>query len=107
MQGKDNDVIIVSLVRSNPSSTIGFLSSINRLCVAISRARFALYLFGNSAALSSSSKKGWKVSEIGAFFSLLSRSSVSQSILYVDSLLKTVNNWTTLLKIFYLAELQF
>ena len=79
MQGKDNDVIIVSLVRSNPSSTIGFLSSINRLCVAISRARFALYLFGNSAALSNSSKKGWKVSEIRAF-SLLSRSSVSQSI---------------------------
>ena len=63
VQGKENDIIIVSLVRSNKSFTIGFLSSMNRLCVAISRAKCALYLFGNSAALSSSSRQGWKVGE--------------------------------------------
>ena len=63
VQGKENDIIIVSLVRSNKKFTIGFLSSMNRLCVAISRAKCALYLFGNSAALSSSSKRGWKVGE--------------------------------------------
>ena len=62
VQGKENDIIIVSLVRSNKSFTIGFLSSMNRLCVAISRAKCALYLFGNRAALSSSSR-GWKVGE--------------------------------------------
>ena len=66
IQGKVNDIIIVSLVRSNKSSTIDFLSSMNRLCVAISRAKYALCLFGNSPALSSSSKRGWKVGETSA-----------------------------------------
>ena len=33
----------------------------NRLCVAISRARCGLYLFGNHAHLAKASKKGWKV----------------------------------------------
>jgi len=60
-QGQENDIILISLVRSNREGTIGYLSSMNRLCVAISRARCGLYLFGNHAHLAKASRKGWKV----------------------------------------------
>ena len=38
-QGSENDIIILSCVRSNQKGEIGFLSKTNRVCVAISRAR--------------------------------------------------------------------
>jgi hypothetical protein len=50
-QGEENDVIILSLVRSNNFMTIGFLDNRNRLVVALSRARRGLYIFGNSLLL--------------------------------------------------------
>ncbi|CRG95233.1 P-loop containing nucleoside triphosphate, putative [Plasmodium gallinaceum] len=43
-QGKQNDYIIISLVRSK---SIGYLKNIKRLIVAFSRARFGLYVVGN------------------------------------------------------------
>ena len=61
LQGQENDIILISLVRSNQEGKIGYLSSMNRLCVAISRARCGLYLFGNHAHLAKASRKGWKV----------------------------------------------
>nr|XP_058942771.1 NFX1-type zinc finger-containing protein 1-like [Pocillopora verrucosa] len=60
-QGQENDIILISLVRSNKEGNIGYLSSMNRLCVAISRARCGLYLFGNQTHLANASSKGWKV----------------------------------------------
>ena len=50
-QGEENDVILLSLVRSNDKASIGFLDSKNRLVVALSRARRGLYIFGNSITL--------------------------------------------------------
>lgn len=50
-QGEENDVILLSLVRSNTQQSIGFLDNKNRLVVALSRARRGLYLFGNSVTL--------------------------------------------------------
>ena len=47
-QGEENDIILLSLVRSNPDSQIGFLKISNRVCVALSRAKHGLYIFGNS-----------------------------------------------------------
>jgi superfamily I DNA and/or RNA helicase len=38
-QGEENDIILLSLVRSNEDGAIGFLKTDNRVCVAISRAR--------------------------------------------------------------------
>ena len=46
-QGEENDVIILSLVRSNQEGSVGFLGTDNRVCVALSRARNGLYAFGN------------------------------------------------------------
>ena len=52
-QGSEADVVILSCVRSNAQRKIGFLSNPNRMCVATSRARETLYVFGNSRTLTS------------------------------------------------------
>ena len=53
-QGEENDIIILSLVRSNNKGKVGFLSIQNRICVALSRAKKGFYCFGNFSLLSSS-----------------------------------------------------
>ncbi|XP_014279348.1 NFX1-type zinc finger-containing protein 1 [Halyomorpha halys] len=57
-QGQENKIILLSLVRSNPYS-IGFLSKMNRICVALTRAREGFYLIGNMATLLGNSSV-WK-----------------------------------------------
>ena len=46
-QGEENDIILLSLVRSNISHQVGFLKEENRVCVALSRARKGFYCIGN------------------------------------------------------------
>ncbi|XP_066519944.1 NFX1-type zinc finger-containing protein 1 [Hoplias malabaricus] len=46
-QGEENDIVILSLVRSNLEGRIGFLQIPNRVCVALSRAKKGLYCIGN------------------------------------------------------------
>ena len=46
-QGEENDIILLSLVRSNSDGKIGFLKIENRVCVALSRARKGLFVIGN------------------------------------------------------------
>ncbi|KAK2703369.1 hypothetical protein QYM36_018158 [Artemia franciscana] len=58
-QGEENDIIILSLVRSNIDAKIGFLAIENRVCVALSRAKQGLYMIGNMGSLDSKSKL-WK-----------------------------------------------
>ena len=55
-QGEESDIILLSLVRNNEDNKIGFLSIENRVCVALSRARNAMYIMGNMAQLSSENK---------------------------------------------------
>ena len=50
-QGEENDVVLLSLVRNNESGSIGFLENVNRVCVALSRARLGMYVFGNAKLL--------------------------------------------------------
>ncbi|XP_073708408.1 NFX1-type zinc finger-containing protein 1 [Garra rufa] len=52
-QGEENDIIILSLVRSNLQNRVGFLNIPNRVCVALSRAKMGLYCIGNMDMLSS------------------------------------------------------
>ncbi|CAL1546453.1 unnamed protein product [Lymnaea stagnalis] len=54
-QGEENDIILLSLVRSNEANEIGFLKANNRICVALSRAKMGLYVIGNFAGLSEKS----------------------------------------------------
>ena len=50
-QGEENDVILLSLVRSNSDGNIGFLKIENRICVSLSRAKMGLYVIGNLTML--------------------------------------------------------
>ena len=58
-QGEENDIVLLSLVRSNEEGAIGFLSVLGRICVSLSRARNGLFGVGNFKDLSQKSKI-WK-----------------------------------------------
>jgi superfamily I DNA and/or RNA helicase len=59
-QGEENDIIILSLVRSNDEAKVGFLKTENRVCVALSRAKKGFYLIGNMGNLTGSKSKLWQ-----------------------------------------------
>ncbi|KAL0731257.1 hypothetical protein Bca4012_027351 [Brassica carinata] len=50
-QGGEEDIIIVSTVRSNGKGAIGFLSNQQRTNVALTRARYCLWILGNESTL--------------------------------------------------------
>ncbi|XP_062521487.1 NFX1-type zinc finger-containing protein 1-like [Corticium candelabrum] len=60
-QGEENDVIILSLVRSNVQGKIGFLKTSNRVCVALSRAKKGFYCIGNMTLLAKESELWRKI----------------------------------------------
>ncbi|XP_027334128.1 uncharacterized protein LOC113848912 [Abrus precatorius] len=53
-QGGEEDIIIISTVRSNDNAKIGFLSNRQRANVALTRARHCLWILGNAKTLKSS-----------------------------------------------------
>ena len=55
-QGEESDIIILSLVRSNKDDNIGFLNISNRVCVALSRAKKAMYCIGNISMMAKKNK---------------------------------------------------
>ena len=50
-QGRENEVVIISLVRSNADGEIGFLADTRRMNVALTRARRKLIVIGDSATI--------------------------------------------------------
>ncbi|XP_059295628.1 uncharacterized protein LOC132048965 [Lycium ferocissimum] len=84
-QGSEEDVIIISTVRSNGSGLVGFLSSYQRANVALTRARFCLWVLGNATTLVKSGSI-WKQLVIdskarGCFFDANEDKSLTQAIL--------------------------
>lgn len=53
-QGGEEDVIIISTVRSNGKGSVGFLDNRQRANVALTRARYCLMILGDGATLSRS-----------------------------------------------------
>ncbi len=53
VQGRENEVAIISLVRSNQAGEIGFLADTRRMNVALTRARRKLLIIGDSATIGS------------------------------------------------------
>ncbi|RLF67092.1 MAG: IGHMBP2 family helicase [Thermoplasmata archaeon] len=51
-QGREKEVVVLSLVRSNPQGEIGFLKDYRRLNVALTRAKRKLIIIGNVKTLS-------------------------------------------------------
>jgi superfamily I DNA and/or RNA helicase len=54
-QGREKEVIIITMVRSNPRGEIGFLSNEKRMNVAITRAKRLCVLIGDSGTVSKNS----------------------------------------------------
>ncbi|WOH13225.1 hypothetical protein DCAR_0832734 [Daucus carota subsp. sativus] len=52
-QGGEEDIIIISTVRSNSNGSIGFIRSPQRTNVALTRARHSLWILGNERTLTS------------------------------------------------------
>jgi ATP-dependent RNA/DNA helicase IGHMBP2 len=50
-QGREKEIVIVSLVRSNEKGQVGFLSDTRRMNVAMTRARRLLIVIGDSATI--------------------------------------------------------
>ncbi|KAL2921099.1 putative helicase MAGATAMA 3 [Bienertia sinuspersici] len=50
-QGGEEDIIIISSVRSNGSGSVGFLANHQRTNVALTRARYCLWVVGNGTTL--------------------------------------------------------
>ncbi|KAH9515709.1 NFX1-type zinc finger-containing protein 1 [Bulinus truncatus] len=55
-QGEENEIIILSFVRSNEENIAGFVKIDNRVCVALSRAKKGFFVLGNFDFLASKSK---------------------------------------------------
>ncbi|KAI8949809.1 hypothetical protein F4801DRAFT_602994 [Xylaria longipes] len=76
-QGEENDIVILSLVRSNGPNgphKAGFLRDSNRGVVAISRARRGFYIFGNMINLWNACKESQKMwGEVAEVFRLQNR----------------------------------
>ena len=58
-QGEENEIILLSLVRSNSDHKIGFLSIENRVCVSLSRAKKGLFVIGNLSMLQEKQEGVW------------------------------------------------
>jgi superfamily I DNA and/or RNA helicase len=52
-QGREKDIVVISCVRANDLGSIGFLSDTRRMNVAITRARYGLFIIGNATTLRS------------------------------------------------------
>ena len=50
-QGREKEVVLISLVRSNTRGAVGFLSESRRLNVAVTRAKRCVVLVGDSKTL--------------------------------------------------------
>jgi len=60
-QGEENDIILLSLVRSNKDGNIGFLNIPNRVCVALSRAKIGCFIIGNGDQLADGSRLWYNI----------------------------------------------
>ncbi len=59
-QGREKEIIIISLVRSNTDNEIGFLINQQRMNVLLTRAKCAMIVFGNKRTLISNELwKNW------------------------------------------------
>jgi AAA domain len=57
-QGEENEIVIVSLVRSNARGKLGFIEDKNRINVALSRAKIGLYVLGNFEMIKKKTEEG-------------------------------------------------
>ncbi|KAG2574241.1 hypothetical protein PVAP13_7KG314700 [Panicum virgatum] len=83
-QGAEEDIIIISTVRSNGAGSVGFLTNLQRTNVALTRAKHCLWIVGNGTTLSSSNSVWQKiikdVQDRGCFFDVNDDKDLSNAI---------------------------
>ncbi|KAI3875178.1 hypothetical protein MKX03_032982 [Papaver bracteatum] len=98
-QGAEEDVIIMSTVRSNGNGSVGFLSNHQRINVALTRARYCLWVVGNGQTLLNSDSVWRKLvqsaKERECFFSVDDDKMLSKAV--IDALIE-LNQLEDLLK---------
>ncbi|XP_039121412.1 LOW QUALITY PROTEIN: uncharacterized protein LOC120258127 [Dioscorea cayenensis subsp. rotundata] len=98
-QGGEEDVIIISTVRSNSKGSIGFLSNHQRVNVALTRARHCLWFVGNGATLANSGSV-WaalicNMKERGYYFDAVQNQSLATTIIKVHIELNKIEDLLT------------
>ncbi|KAI3950310.1 hypothetical protein MKW92_011315 [Papaver armeniacum] len=98
-QGAEEDVIIMSTVRSNGNGSVGFLSNHQRTNVALTRARYCLWVVGNGQTLMNSNSVWRKLvqsaKDRGCFFRVDDDKMLSKAV--IDALIE-LNQLEDLLK---------
>ncbi|XP_077247016.1 putative ATP-dependent helicase C29A10.10c isoform X2 [Tasmannia lanceolata] len=87
-QGGEDDVIIISTVRSNGNGSVGFLADPQRTNVALTRARHCLWILGNEPTLIKSGSIWKKIAvdakERGYFFNANEDNSLVEAIIHAS-----------------------
>ncbi|KAG2155818.1 SEN1 N terminal-domain-containing protein [Suillus bovinus] len=77
-QGQEKDIIILSCVRAGPGvQSVGFLSDVRRMNVAITRARSSLFILGHAPTLERSDENWRKIVQDARERSLLTEADIS------------------------------
>ncbi|TVU16035.1 hypothetical protein EJB05_39582 [Eragrostis curvula] len=83
-QGAEEDIIIISTVRSNGAGSVGFLTNLQRTNVALTRAKHCLWIVGNGATLSNSNSVWQKIikdaQDRGCFFDVNGDTDLSNAV---------------------------
>mgnify|MGYP000518806669 CR=1 FL=1 len=83
MQGKECEIAVISLTRQNLRGFIGFLSEIERLYVAVSRARKKLILVGHLDTFNASGQLWWR--ELVSYLRQRPRQSYKASLIVIKN----------------------
>ncbi|KAL6882572.1 hypothetical protein ACP4OV_011262 [Aristida adscensionis] len=83
-QGAEEDIIIISTVRSNGAGSVGFLTNLQRTNVALTRAKHCLWIVGNGTTLSISNSIWQKIikdaEDRGCFFDVSDDKDLSNAV---------------------------
>ncbi|CAI9272141.1 unnamed protein product [Lactuca saligna] len=95
-QGSEEDVIIISTVRCNGRGSVGFLSDHRRTNVALTRARYCLWILGNGSTLMNSGSI-WKyivvnAKDRGRFYNASEDKNLAQAAMFALVELRQFNN---------------
>nr|XP_043633424.1 uncharacterized protein LOC122604612 [Erigeron canadensis] len=87
-QGSEEDVIIISTVRCNAKGSIGFLANRQRANVALTRARYCLWILGNGSTLMNSGSI-WRqlvvdAKDRGCFYNVNDDKNLAQAVMFAS-----------------------
>ncbi|KAM0832854.1 hypothetical protein ACQ4PT_064635 [Festuca glaucescens] len=96
-QGAEENIIIISTVRSNKAGSVGFLTNMQRTNVALTRAKHCLWIVGNGMTLSNSKSVWQKIvndaRDRGCYFDASEDEDLSNAVIKAVSELDDAENF--------------